>query len=287
MVDMRVLVAQHERWLANSASIDEITQQLNQRGLVCLYDVVSTEWIDSARANVRSRLTEVGLRNHFVIGPGDEPNTPANAFVTDPQIVALLHGLSRIRRPRRAVANERIHTALSILGGSSAESGPSRFHYDASTVTMVVPVLIPHAGQGRSGELVVFPNRRPFRRYVTANIVEKAIAQTTFYRSHAMKRIRREPGIHVVDMEPGNVYLFWGYRTYHGTLACVSEAVRVALLLHCGSPHGSSWTLTTAKSLSRALPRSTQTVFATLTPQRSAGARRTVVARQPNFGDDA
>ena len=41
-------------------------------------------------------------------------------------------------------------------------------------------------------------------------------------------------------LKPGNLYLFWGYRTYHSNFPVASEAVRATMLLHHGDPHPNS-----------------------------------------------
>ena len=41
-------------------------------------------------------------------------------------------------------------------------------------------------------------------------------------------------------LKPGNLYLFWGYRTYHANFPVAGDAVRATMLLHYGDPHPSS-----------------------------------------------
>lgn len=252
MRGVRVLVARGDRWMADVA-VGEIADELDRHGIVCLRDAVSVDWLDAVRAHVESRFSTAGRGSAFVVGAGEEPNTPAYALATDPQVVALLQGLARARRRRRARSAETIRTALNIVAHSSPSDAPPRFHYDASTVAMVVPVVIPAAAPGNSGELVAFANQRPFRRFVAVNIVEKALTQNMLYSRRAMHRYRCEPTRHTVDLQPGNAYLFWGYRTLHTVLGCAPSDSRVTLLLHCGSPHGTSRALAGAKWLSRAV----------------------------------
>jgi hypothetical protein len=119
----------------------------------------------------------------------------------------------------------------------------------ASIVTMVVPIFMPDAGRGTSGELVGFFNKRPFRRFVLMNIVEKAIAQSRFYRSLILRRAGGNDLGKIVDMEVGNAYLFWGYRSLHANMPCKPGAVRATLLLHFGRLHSGSSALTGALQL--------------------------------------
>jgi hypothetical protein len=101
--------------------------------------------------------------------------------------------------------------------------------------------------------LVGLFNKRPFRRFVLSNIIDKAIGQSQFYRRHILRRLDRPDYLQRVDMEVGNLYLFWGYRSLHGNMPCESGALRATLLLHFGRPHGSSDTLSAAVRLGQSL----------------------------------
>ena len=93
----------------------------------------------------------------------------------------------------------------------------------------------------------------PFRRFVLANIIDKVVGQSRLYRRHILRRLDRTDYLQVVEMEVGNIYLFWGYRSLHGNMPCESGALRATLLLHFGRPHGSSEALTAAVRLGQSL----------------------------------
>jgi hypothetical protein len=40
-----------------------------------------------------------------------------------------------------------------------------------------------------------------------------------------------------VKMQPGNLYLFWGYRTIHTNEPCDPDKVRATALFHYANPH--------------------------------------------------
>ena len=70
---------------------------------------------------------------------------------------------------------------------------------------MVVPLFLPDAERGNSGELVGLFNNRPFRRFVLANIIDKIVGQSRFYRRHILRRLDRADYLQRVDMEVGNL----------------------------------------------------------------------------------
>ncbi|WP_457148058.1 hypothetical protein [Mycobacterium sp. URHB0021] len=245
-------------------SVTDIARKLDRTGFLCLKDVVSPAWLAEARAGVDASLAEYGETDFCVVNPGREAGTPAHRFITDPDVRATMSGLVTDRWPRAFVEDEEIETVLRVLAGPERAATSYAFHYDATVITMLVPLYIPAAGTGRSGELVVFANKRPFRRSAVMNIVDKIAAQNPLYRKYAVRKLRRAPEKYSVVLEPGNVYLFWGYRTYHGNGPCATDTVRATLLLHLGDPHHGSPTINAAKALKLFLAPSSERTEATV-----------------------
>jgi hypothetical protein len=248
-----------------------IAAQLDETGVVCLENAVPREWIRQARAEVDDRLSVHGLHDHFVRSPQTEAHSAAGDFINSPSVLSLLTDVVRARFPYGPAELELTGSALRIIAGPRGEGDAYWFHYDASVVTMVVPIILPEAEPGNSGELVGLFNKRPFRRFVLANVIDKAVGQSGFYRGRILRRIDRRGYVQKVDMEVGNLYLFWGYRSLHGNMPCESGAVRATLLLHFGRPHGSSEALSTAVKLGQSL-RSLGRKRADATAEVQAGA---------------
>lgn len=232
-------------------SIPEVAHKLDLTGFVCLENVVSPGWLEEARQSVNSSLAAYGEYDFCVIRPSNEKGSPAHRFVTDRAVRAIFERLASARCPQRVTQNEEIYSVLRVLAGPEREASSFRFHYDAAIVTMLVPLVIPIAGAGKSGELVVFPNRRPFRGSAMFNIFEKVLVQNQFYRKRIMREFNKASEKYSVQLTPGNLYLFWGYRTFHGNLPCAPNTVRATLLLHYGNPHGRHPALIAAKYLRR------------------------------------
>jgi hypothetical protein len=230
-----------------------IADQLDETGVVCLANAVPQEWLVHARTDVEDRLRANGVHDHFVPSPQSEENSAAGAFINSPSVLSLLTDVVRARFPDEPANLELTGSALRIIAGPRGEGDAFWFHYDASVVTMVVPIFLPEAAPGNAGELVGLFNKRPFRRLVLANIIDKAVGQSHFYRKHILGKLDESGYLHRVDMEVGNAYLFWGYRSLHGNMPCESGALRATLLLHFGRPHGSSDALNAAVRIGQSL----------------------------------
>jgi hypothetical protein len=230
-----------------------IAAQLDETGVVCLENAVSEEWLAHARADVQDRLLNYGVHDHFIRSPKGEEHSAAESFINSSSVLSLLTDIVRARFPEGPADLELTGSALRVIAGPRGEGDAFWFHYDASVVTMVVPIFLPDAERGNSGELVGLFNKRPFRRFVLANVVDKVVGQSQFYRRHILRRLDDSDYLQRVDMEVGNLYLFWGYRSLHGNMPCESGALRATLLLHFGRPHGSSDALKAAVRIGQSL----------------------------------
>ena len=132
---------------------------------------------------------------------------------------------------------------MPACASSQAVTGDERsllHHYDKHVITALAPILIPEGPKRRAGELVVFPNRRGYRRFALFNIIEKAIVQSNWYRNRINRKLAAGDLTNVKYLRPGNLYLFWGYRTYHSNFPVADDMVRATMLLHYGNPHPAS-----------------------------------------------
>jgi hypothetical protein len=196
-------------------------------------------------------LGNSGEKDHFVRSPRGEAHPATEAFIASPAVRELLTDIVQERVPDAEA--DFTGSALRVIAGPRGEGDAFWFHYDASVVTMVVPLFVPDGERGHSGELVGLFNKRPFRRFAVVNIIEKIVGQSRFYRRRLLRRLARKDAFQTVDMEVGNVYLFWGYRSLHANMPCESGALRATLLLHFGHPHSSSPMLERAKRIQTVL----------------------------------
>ena len=95
----------------------------------------------------------------------------------------------------------------------------------------------------------------PYRRFFLSNIIEKVVSQNDIYRKQFSRKLDIDADTKVLRLQPGNAYLFWGYRTYHATFPCAPDALRVTVILHYGNVHGKNWLLAAAQRFNGRLRR--------------------------------
>ncbi len=225
-----------------------VTDALDERGMVCLDNAVSPDWLADAAAEVERYLRVHGERFHLVDRiPGDTECPTIDSVAHDPDTLRFLTDIVRSRLPERAADPATFRPRLRIVAGQVTGTDAFSFHYDAEAVTLVVPIILPDTPRGLAGEMVGQFNKRPFRRSVIANLFDKMIGLSPVYRWWLLRG--EGDRTTMAEWKVGNAYLFWGYRSLHGLSPVEAGAVRATLVMHFGLPHGSNRVLASAARL--------------------------------------
>jgi hypothetical protein len=225
-----------------------IAAHLNRDGFVCLEDAVAPEWLGRARDHVEM-LAAKRRGNYFALNwPSREEGSPWREMTSDASLSRLLGDLVKLGCPKASVENE-IYNVLRVVTGESGDLKSLCYHYDNTVITALCPVLIPEGPKRQAGELLVYANRRPYRSNVLTNMVEKAVVQSDWYRKRFTNSLPDGDADEIKLLKPGNLYLFWGYRTYHGNFPVQHDILRATFLMHLGDPHGGSLALSAVKQL--------------------------------------
>lgn len=227
-----------------------LATQLDEVGVVRLRDVFAPRWIDAMRETVTTRIAEHGDGDLLVGQPDQIVGSAAHQLINHPELRRLFDDVARLKRPDvSADSTTRCH--LHIRNGFAPKAPSNLFHFDSSVLTMVVPIVIPEAAVGNCGELVAFGNKRPFRRFVASHLVDKILTHNSLYRRHLLMKVSETPEDYLVDIRPGDAYLFWGYRQLHGNLVCAPGLLRASLIVMFGDVHSDSPILNLAWRVSR------------------------------------
>jgi hypothetical protein len=219
-----------------------LAAELNEKGFVCIENAINPAWIERAQAYVHSLVEQKGKRYFALNWLSRNQGTPPQELIDDPQMRGLMDDLAQIGCPG-AKLDEEIYTGLRVVAGSTGAERSLLYHYDKHVITALAPILIPEGPKRGAGELIVFPNRRGYRRFTLFNIIEKAIVQSNWYRNRVTRKLAAGDLPNIKYLKPGNLYLFWGYRTYHSNFPVAGDAVRATMMLHHGDPHPTSMIL--------------------------------------------
>lgn len=229
------------RCVPDDRGVQSCFDTMNSTGFCVLENAVTRAAINDCRDAVDQLVEKHGQKYFSLIQPYNEPGSGFHPLVSDPNFVGLLRALSERAAGPSSVDGFELYNVLRVIAGPDGASNSLRFHYDATVVTALVPLYIPDGPPEEAGDLVAAPNLRKIRRYAVLNVLEKLILQNPLaYKIEAKLLLRKPNNEAVVRLVPGNVYLFWGYRTLHANLPVRSGEKRATLLLHFGDPHAHS-----------------------------------------------
>jgi len=120
-----------------------------------------------------------------------------------------------------------IHPAMNILIGENGQDAVKGWHFDATYLTMAMPVIMPSAGAG-DGKFRIWPNVRRFSQSAWQNRMYWNLAKIDL--------LRRLVKNHAINFVPGNLYFFYGFRSYHGTEDLDTRQLRANCLVNFGGP---------------------------------------------------
>jgi hypothetical protein len=219
-------------------TIIDLVTDMNRVGYGVLPRYLEPTDLEDLRQFVETAVAAAG--GEYVVFTGVEAvtGTLLDKLSASPAFVDLLHQVYE-QGCGRTAPNQSLYQVLRCLKGKSGLKHALYFHYDSYVVTALLPVIIP--SQGSTGHLVMSPNRRPVRSSYLLNLLDKIILDnpaTQFLLRHAFRsgllKLKRIP------MVPGNLYLFWGYRTVHANEPCDPDKIRATALFHFGDPHAGS-----------------------------------------------
>lgn len=222
-------------------TVARLAAEIDRHGFAVLENYLSPDALEQGRAFV-SQQAQQHQGEYFAIH-GIEAlsgNLPANLALSAP-LREMLSDLYKVQTGREPSAEEQVFPVIRCLQGKSGLRQSHFYHFDATAVTALLPLFIPTEGD-HCGDLIIFPNLRPVRFNALRNVIEKAVMHNGVSQKLVALAVHRgwlQPIR--LKLEPGNLYLFWGYRSLHANDQCDPALLRATALLHFGNPHHDSW----------------------------------------------
>jgi hypothetical protein len=225
-------------WLSglSDRDVEGIVGQIERTGIFCADDFLSQEDLARMKSFVSTSLTSAG-KESVSLGSSQLAGSGLEELAEMPVFKALFSRLytAALKRPAPDVT---FYQILRCLTGKTVANHSLMFHYDSYVITALLPVEIPAVG--KRGDFLLIPNTRTIRWSYLRNLADKAVIDNRFMQRHLRKRAS-SPSMQRVSMVPGNLYLFWGYRTIHTNEPVDEGAVRATALFHYADPHAGSF----------------------------------------------
>lgn len=215
-----------------------IAADMSRQGYATLGHFVSEQELEPVRALVRASVDAAHGEYVDFKGPGALGGTILGDLPKSAAFKDLCRRLYELGTGRASPEAE-FYQVLRCLQGRAGQTRSWYFHYDSYVVTALLPVAIPI--EGPRGDLLMIPNTRHLRRLYLANLLDKVVIENGLSQT-VLRSITRRKRFNTVSiqLQPGNLYLFWGYRSIHTNEACDPDKLRATALFHYGNPHEES-----------------------------------------------
>jgi hypothetical protein len=218
--------------------VRNLALEIERTGFAVLPNYLAPEALEALQTFVRQAVAKAG-GEYAGIDAKDVARTLLAKLPEAAEFAGLLRRLYE-HGTGRAAPDQGIYRVLRCLTGRTALKQCFIFHYDSYVVTLLLPILIPTGG--RRGDLIMAPRRRTIRPSYELNLLDKLLIDNKLTQ-FILRRLLLSGVLKVrrVEMVPGNLYMFWGYRTLHANEPCDPTDIRSTALFHFGDPHGESW----------------------------------------------
>jgi hypothetical protein len=215
--------------------VELLGRQIDATGFAVIPGYISGNTLSALRTMVSSIVAKAGGQYAVLTGRDDVAGTVLDVIGADPRFKGLMHRIYEAGRKKPA-PTQSLYQVLRCISGETGHGQAYFFHYDSYVVTALLPIMIPSEGQ--RGDLIMRPNNRSVRSAYLFNLFDKILVDNSFAQKIFRKRaLENKAGFKKVQIEPGNLYLFWGYRTLHANEACDPQQIRATALFHFGDPH--------------------------------------------------
>lgn len=222
----------------SEAQIKSLIETIDQFGYAVLPDWASREQLEQLQNLVVSAVTAAG--NNYVALSGNEAvaGTPLQEWGNSREFIDLCRRIV-VGATGQQSKDSGLQQTLRCLTGDGGRRESLIFHYDSFVLTTIMPVCMPD--EGESGDLLMLPSRRPLRRNYALNLLDKLLVDNRWMQRRLAKRFANKAEAFTrIRMFPGNLYLFWGYRSLHTNLPVAPDALRATAVFHYHNVHGSS-----------------------------------------------
>jgi len=222
--------------LRESFDVKTIFGQLEQQGYAIIENALEKGVVESAKLFV-SQVASTQRGAFSVVGHENFKNSVLGDLYRDDLFLELLKELTEMKLKTVIENNCDMYQVMRVLQGESLNSQSYLFHFDNYTLTAALPIVIPNSNTGENGDLYILPNVRNVSGNPNMDAFIKLLTQNPLVRKLlSYTYIRNKLGFIRLPLQPGNLYLFWGFCTYHGNGDCEPGNTRATALYHYHKP---------------------------------------------------
>lgn len=227
-----------QQTMYSDTQIQALTAAIDQNGYAVLPGWASSEQLAQLQAMVFAAVAAAGNSYVALTGSQAVAGTVLHEWGSSPVFLDLCQRIVAAATGRRS-KDSRMQQVLRCLTGDRGRRESLIFHYDSYVLTTIMPVCVPE--KGSPGDLLMLPSKRPLRSNYVLNVLDKLLVDNRFTQRWLARTYQKKPTRFTqIQMLPGNMYLFWGYRSLHTNLPADPSGVRATAVFHYDNLHGTS-----------------------------------------------
>lgn len=212
-------------------NFQEIKKNIDTKGYHVEENFFSNLEVKVLRNFVDTKLKENNYQYFFLTSNTIENNLLNNKVFFE-KIDKLLKSLT-IEFVKKINPKDEIYKVLRVVTGKKSNKVSLKYHFDAHLLTLLIPIYIPNRENSENGNLVIYRNLRKLHTNMLRNIIEKIFFQSwLFSKILNLNYVKKKLNEHILKLNPGNIYIFNGFRTLHTNLNIDPADIRATLLVH-------------------------------------------------------
>jgi len=215
--------------------IEALVSEIEKTGFATIPGYIDSETLSSMQGFVADAVSRSAGEYVAFTGPESVSGSAFGDLGANSSFRAIIERVFEVGTGQKPPRQE-FYQVLRCLTGRGSKKNSFLFHYDSYVVTALIPVQIPSTGL--RGDLLMLPNTRRIRGRYISNVIDKIILDNALSQ-FLLRKLFAWGWLKVtkIRMVPGNLYLFWGYRSIHTNEDCDPDKVRATALYHFGNPH--------------------------------------------------
>ncbi len=208
-----------------------ITNIIKKNGYYSSEDIISDKELNELKNFINYKLKEFPNKN-FRLYEDSFKNTLINEKNFELKINSII---SKVLKENNINDYEKPnYKVLRVVSGEQQKKQAYLYHFDAHLITILIPIIIPNNKSGKNGDLVLFPNLRKMHKNLFLNILQKLLFQNIISRTILNTNLFRKIFKYkLLKIKPGNIYMFFGFKSLHANLEIETFSTRATLLIHC------------------------------------------------------
>ena len=224
------------------SKFDNIINDLDTKGFAEIDNILNTDDYKQINSFINLKKNEFNS-NNFSLSDKELSEEIFEVIPKKTDFVNLYNHILNYNNIKISNIDKHLHKVLGVRKGTDHKSKKiPMYHFDAYLITILIPILVPEINLKDKGELIIFPNIRNIHKSMFTNFVVKFFTQNIFFRylinSSIFKILKKKI---ILNLNKEKIYIFYGYKTFHGVGKLGKNINRSTLLYHIYNPHNESF----------------------------------------------